>query len=238
MTMASSCRAGGPWAGKDAVGSNEDIIAWLDEDNALIAREDITHSYPHCWRCKNPVIFRATTQWFVSMDKTGLREKALEQIDDNVRWIPAWASNRIGSMVEERPDCASAASDTGAVPIPVFKCKSCGEIVANEESFDAVIELFRTKGCRCLVHHCPRGLSALKRVLSQLRQPESRARKRRPRCLVGVRACRIRAFARLVRICIVPRMCISRAPTNIAAGSSPRCSRAWEPMTRHLSRRS
>ena len=139
-------QGGGPWAGKDAVESNEDIIAWLDEDNALIAREDISHSYPHCWRCKRPVIFRATTQWFVSMDKTGLREKALEQINDNVQWIPAWASNRIGSMVEERPDWCISRQRFWGVPIPVFKCKSCGEIVANEESFDAVIELFRTKG--------------------------------------------------------------------------------------------
>ncbi len=137
---------GGPWAGQDAVGSNADIIKWLDEDGSLIAREDISHSYPHCWRCKRPVIFRATTQWFVSMDKTGLRKAALEQINDKVKWVPGWASNRIGSMVEERPDWCISRQRYWGVPIPVFTCKSCGETIANEETFDAVIELFRTKG--------------------------------------------------------------------------------------------
>ncbi len=137
---------GGPWAGKDAVGSNEEIIAWLDEDGSLIAREDMSHSYPHCWRCKRPVIFRATTQWFVSMDKTGLREAALDQINNNVQWVPGWASNRIGSMVEERPDWCISRQRFWGVPIPVFSCKSCGETIATEETFDAVIELFRTKG--------------------------------------------------------------------------------------------
>ena len=137
---------GGPWASKDAVGSNEDIIKWLDDDGSLIAREDIEHSYPHCWRCKRPVIFRATTQWFVSMDKTGLRKAAIDEINNNVRWIPGWASNRIGSMVEERPDWCISRQRFWGVPIPVFACKSCGETIANEATFDAVIELFSTKG--------------------------------------------------------------------------------------------
>ncbi len=137
---------GGPWGGMEVNEANPHIIEWLRERGMLLLHEDISHSYPHCWRCKQPVIFRATTQWFVSMDKTSLRQRALDQIETRVQWIPEWASHRIGSMVEERPDWCISRQRYWGVPIPVFKCKECGETVATEESFDAVIELFKTKG--------------------------------------------------------------------------------------------
>lgn len=139
---------GGPWGGMEVNEANPKIIEWLDERGTLILHEDISHSYPHCWRCKNPVIFRATSQWFVSMDKTGLRKQALEELS-RVDFYPAHSVKRIGSMVEGRPDWCISRQRNWGVPIPAFTCQDCGETVMNDQTLDAVIKLFREKGSDC-----------------------------------------------------------------------------------------
>lgn len=136
---------GGPFVGLSVTEANPQIITWLDKKGTLIGQKAIRHSYPHCWRCQNPVIFRATYQWFVSMESTGLRAKALAEIG-KLNWYPAWASNRMRSMVEGRPDWCISRQRSWGVPIPVFTCSTCGEIVATPATFDAVIALFEREG--------------------------------------------------------------------------------------------
>ncbi|MBM6683003.1 isoleucine--tRNA ligase [Collinsella intestinalis] len=137
---------GGPFSGLDTDEANPKIIAWLQERGTLLAEKKIRHSYPHCWRCKNPTIFRATDQWFVSMDETGLREQALDQVRNHVRWYPERAANRIGAMVEGRPDWCISRQRNWGVPIPSYTCADCGEKVMNDATLDAVIALFKEKG--------------------------------------------------------------------------------------------
>jgi len=121
--------------------ANKGIIERLNELNALLNHEDMTHSYPHCWRCKKPVIFRATPQWFISMDKLELRKNSLNEIE-NVKWIPTWGKARIYSMIENRPDWCLSRQRSWGVPIPLFHCKSCEEIYVTRESVDKIHGLF------------------------------------------------------------------------------------------------
>ncbi|MDR2957189.1 MAG: isoleucine--tRNA ligase [Coriobacteriales bacterium] len=136
---------GGPFAGMDVDQADPKIIEWLAAQGLLVAASTISHSYPHCWRCHQPVIFRATEQWFVSMEKTGLREKALAELQ-SLTWYPDWAYNRLSSMVETRPDWCISRQRAWGVPIPVYRCQACNSTVATTKTFDAVIALFEAEG--------------------------------------------------------------------------------------------
>ena len=133
----------GPFAGMFYAKSNKEITKWLEENGYLLKTVDIAHSYPHCWRCKKPVIYRATDQWFASVD--GFRDAALKAIE-GVRWIPAWGEERITSMVRDRNDWCISRQRTRGVPLPIFYCKDCGEPYVTEESIKKIQDIFREKG--------------------------------------------------------------------------------------------
>jgi len=133
----------GPFAGLYYEKSNAAIIERLTQDGRLLASEKISHQYPHCWRCKEPIIFRATEQWFASIDS--FREDALEAIK-TVKWIPEWGQERITNMVRDRSDWCISRQRIWGVPIPIFYCKACGKELITDESIKAVADLFREKG--------------------------------------------------------------------------------------------
>lgn len=129
--------------------ANTEIITLLQEKGALLHSGQITHSYPHCWRCKKPVIFRATTQWFISMEKNDLRQKALDAIDRRVEWIPVWGRDRIYNMIEARPDWCISRQRQWGVPIIALKCRSCGETWNDPAWMREICACFATHPTGC-----------------------------------------------------------------------------------------
>ena len=133
----------GEFCGLTTNDANKAILTKLTELNALFAVEKIIHQYPHCWRCKSPIIFLATEQWFCSID--GFKEDACKAID-TVQWIPEWGGDRIKGMVMDRSDWCISRQRTWGVPIPIFYCKHCGKPIINEDSINAIANLYEKEG--------------------------------------------------------------------------------------------
>ncbi|MBN2282511.1 MAG: isoleucine--tRNA ligase [Deltaproteobacteria bacterium] len=133
------------FAGQFVFDANDAVNEKLKEVGALLGLHSMEHQYPHCWRCKNPIIFRSTEQWFVSMEANNLRRRALDAIDQ-VTWVPAWGRDRIYGMIENRPDWCISRQRLWGVPLTIFYCRNCGKYLVTKEIMDHVVALVREHG--------------------------------------------------------------------------------------------
>ena len=135
----------GKYAGKAVFETNDEIVDDLRAGGSLLHGEKTRHSYPHCWRCKNPLIFRATEQWFLRVDHDDLRGRAMAEID-RTQWVPAWGHDRIHNMMSTRPDWCLSRQRAWGVPIPAFRCRSCNRDIYESAVIEHVEKLFAEKG--------------------------------------------------------------------------------------------
>ena len=145
------------FGGLEVFEANPKIVDFMRDTGVLLHTEDFQHSYPHCWRCHNPVIFRATPQWFIALDKNQYRESALDAIK-KVRWIPSWGEERISNMVRERPDWCISRQRAWGVPIIAFYCTDCGEVLLSKKVIDHVASIFGKEGADAWYTHPPNEL--------------------------------------------------------------------------------
>jgi len=135
----------GVYAGRNVFKANSEIVEDLRKSGALLHGEEMGHSYPHCWRCKNPLIFRATEQWFLRVDHDGMRDTALAEID-RVNWVPGWSRDRIRNMVATRPDWCLSRQRAWGVPIPAVRCAGCSRVTLEIGVLKRVEEIFAAEG--------------------------------------------------------------------------------------------
>lgn len=133
----------GEFEGMDTDTANKAIAKKLEEVGALLAIQKIVHQYPHCWRCNSPIIYRATEQWFCSVN--GFKDEAVKAIE-SVKWIPAWGEDRIKGMVRDRSDWCISRQRTWGVPIPIVYCKDCGKPIVTDETIKSISDMFKAEG--------------------------------------------------------------------------------------------
>ena len=207
--------AGERFKGMFVFDANIPVLKYLAELNCLLGKENIKHQYAHCWRCKNPIIFRATSQWFASID--GFRDEALKSIED-VQWIPSWGQQRIHNMVSDRHDWCISRQRVWGVPIPVFYCDNCGEHLINEATIDSVANWFAMHGGLTLQRSCCR------KALSARNAAASTSIRKATSWTYGSTAVLLTwLLPQSVRSCPGRLLCTSKAVTSIVAGSSPLC---------------